>query len=381
MVAGLLWVFQQAAAEREQHPVLKKIQVLDSNNSPVQMRYHALVLPQSLDEPDYRMLRERTRSAVKLGDNEWENFMLLLAWVSTRWQHDPYAQAGTSSSALDILLQAEHGQRFSCVEYSKVLRDALIANGYAARTVSIQRKDTAYAGMGSAHVVVEAWSNTWDQWIYLDPQWGLFARYQDKPLNVYEIYQLKQQGLFDNIEWVGVVDGRPIDQNEYRQFLVEYFGYISVSARQDNSPVNLLLGLEGRQWPLTFQGLPRKSPLFSLDPADVYFSLDHTSVLLRYRMDSQPMKKQGVMEFDSEEEYLSRMPLFAALPDFDVITKNNMPWFSYLEISRDGGQWQRKETEPFRWLLHDGKNRLQVRAVNAAGRAGVATHIVIQYGD
>lgn len=370
-----------AYADQDRQPVLRKIHVLDSNNTPVQARYRTLVLPESLDVPEFQALRQRVQSVIKPDGDEMQNFELLLGWVSTRWQHDPYAQASASSTALDILRLGEQGQRFSCVEYSKVLRDVLIANGYAARTVSIQREDTAYAGIGSAHVVVEVWSNTQDKWIYLDPQWSVFAHYQSRPLSVYEIYQLKQQGLFDKIEWVGVLDRRTIDQDEYRRFLIGYFGFISVSAMLDDTRINLLLGLEGRQWPLTFQGLPRKSPVFSLDPADVYFNLNHTSIILRYRMDGQPMKKPGVMEFDSDQQYISRMPVFAALPDFDVYTKNSMPWFSHIEIARDDDHWQKQEVEPFRWNLHEGKNRLRVRSINTAGNAGGVTHITIQYGN
>lgn len=364
---------------------LARIEVQESNNYRLSSAYRRMLLPDRLDGSEYVALRQyaNLRLKTRLRD-ELDNIFDLTAWVHRRWQHDPYGVAPPQARSLDILQAAERGEKFSCTEYSKVLRDILRAYGYISRRATLQSPGIAYGGLGAAHVAVEVYSSQLDKWIFLDPQWGMYLQVQGKPISIYEYYQLKKQGK----EREAVI--RPVQENlhkdvaaeaaEYRAFLDQHLGYLSVDLLADQERVHVLLALQGGSWPLTFQGLPRNAQIFSDDPRDIYFDVNRVSLVLNYRDESQVLSKMNI-EFSSEQDYIDKMPDFAAIPDFIITPHHNMPWFSYYEYRIDGGGWIRLKEDTLRWRLGAGKNRLEMRAVNVQDRRGAATYLQIGYGS
>lgn len=106
----------------------------------------------------------------------WATATALLAWVSGLWRH---ANARINAGdALDVLEQVALGARYSCVEYSIVLAQALNARRIPARRVWLRRGDY-HDGVGQGHAVAEAWIDGLDRWVLLDGQHGAYWTGED----------------------------------------------------------------------------------------------------------------------------------------------------------------------------------------------------------
>ena len=386
LVVFLTWWACGALAQPD--APLRRIEVTDTNNFRLDQAAKTMALPDTLDAAEYVRLREYLAPRVRLGEEELDAIQQLADWVSRRWQHDAHGVAPLQFSAVDILQAAERGQRYSCTEYSKVLRDSLVALGFIARVVTLQSTDIEYGPPGTAHVLVEVWSNQLQKWIMVDPQWGLYPRDGTRWLDVLELYRLKKAGKLGRVAMVPVasVQRRPSEAQlralgeEYRAFVSGYLGYLSVPLRADRERIHLLFPLDGQRWPLTFHGLPRSAQVFTTDPSDIHFEPNRVSLVLTYRAHAQPVGVLGELEIESEQDYIAKLPKFAAVPDFDISMHHNMPWFAAYELAIDDAPWSRLGGESAHWQLHEGINLLRVRAVNAAGWRGPETFIEIRYG-
>ena len=113
---------------------------------------------------------------------------MLLGWVTDRWRHGEGSH-DTSDDANVVLDRVEQGERFACVEYTVVLTQALNAVQIPARPISLFRLDY-HAGLGTGHVVTEAWIDDLGKWVVLDGQNGAVWRDADGvPLSVLELQQ------------------------------------------------------------------------------------------------------------------------------------------------------------------------------------------------
>jgi len=363
---------------------LQRIIVEKSNNHRLSNAYQRMFLPTHIDSQEMFALKAYAGLKIKPRQrDEMENLLAVAVWVHQRWKHDPYGIATPDTTALEILQRAEQGARFSCTEYSKVLRDLYRAHGYVARLATLQAPDIAYSGLGTAHVAVEVYSSRLDKWIFIDPQWGLYPQHRGLAINLYEYFQLKSQGRQKEVHFVplkkGLLSNAEQEAVAYREFLHQHLGYLSVDLTTDEEQVHVLLAMEGRSWPLTFQGLPRNAQIYSSDPQDLYFDMNRVSLVLNFRYEAQPLSRLNI-DYGSEQEYLQKMPMFAAVPDFIVHAHNNMPWFSHYIYRTGGGKWKTVQQDSWDWTLHKGENLLEVRAVNTQGIMGPTTFFRIYYG-
>lgn len=362
---------------------LKKIEVTGSNNLRLNSTYRRMLLPDSLDSSLYKSLRAYMGIRLDtLHGKDFSNIRKITAWVNKKWVHNPYGIAPVEANGMDILNAVDRGEKFSCLEYSKLLRDVLHANGYVARIVTLQSHEIDYSGPGTAHVAVEVYLSSQEKWIYIDPQWGIYLKSNDRLLNIYEYQKLVGTEKIHDVQIVNVHNNKPVTDREYSdysEFIKQYLGFYSVDVIAEEERVHMLLALQGKKWPVTFQGLPRISQIYSEEHNDVYFDLNRTSMVLMYRPQSQALHSRNI-EIYSVDDYMEKMPEFAAVPDFDIALHNNMPWFDHYEYRIDKGKWNsKKKNERIRWLLHRGGNDLQVRAVNSQGRYGPVTYISMNY--
>ncbi len=391
VVGSTLWSF--AAVGQEQSPaappsVLKTIELLETRNAPLDLRAGLLVVPDTIADERHSRLRTYARDSVaETSGDEFNHVRRIAAWVHARIQHDPFNAAPAQSSAQEILSRAEKGERFSCVEYSRVLKETLAAFGYVARTLSLHSATAAYGALGSGHVANEVWSNQLDQWFFVDAQWGLYAQLAGRPLSFYELYLLKREGRFAEVRFVPLDETDPLSgamqrdrEAEYRQFITGYFGYLSVRYLQAEHVANLVLPLAGTTLPLTFQGLGRSGQLFTAEARDHYFSLNHSNILLYYQQQASAQRLQGQVDIPTAEEYVAQMAEFAATPDFLVVLHHNMPWFDHFEVALDDAPWQRVDDNQFSWSAREGVQTLKARAVNEAGVAGPVASLTLRYG-
>lgn len=376
-------------SNRVEKKALRTIEVVESVNPPLNPRARKLVLANDIRDAYHRSLRSYLKGehALDLSSDPGAQLQIA-AWVHDHIAHDSYNTALDEATTLEILQRATSGERFSCADFSNVLKDLLGAFGFVSRVVSLQSPNIAYGSLGSGHVANEFWSNTLDKWIFVDAQWGLDARHLGQPLNFYEIARLRQAGKFGEVEFFPVNPGASSDPKklkqkirEYRAFLKDYFGFLSARYRYVEQTVNMVLPIEGRSLPLTFQRLGRNGQMLTTDPAEHYFSLNHTSILLYYR--DQPTSGHPLSGVDtkSSDDYLARMPQFAAQPDYTVMLYSNTPWMDRYEFSVDGGAWKALEENTVTWTLHAGINRFATRAVNHAGIAGPKSVLAIRYGS
>ena len=381
--------FGDGPARVEKTP-LRTIEVIESVNPPLNPGARKLILASDILDPYHRSLRNTLLSdhdqTVDLSSDPAAQFHIA-AWVHAQIKHDSFNTALDEATTLEILQRAKGGERFSCADFGNVLNDMLGAFGYVSRVVSLQSPNIAYGTLGSGHVANEFWSNTFDKWVFVDAQWGLYARHQGRPLNFYEMAKLRKAGKFGDVQFVSVdpataSNPKKLQQQirEYRAFLNDYFGYLSARYRFVEQTVNLVLPLEGRSLPLTFQGLGRNGQMFTTDPAEHYFSLNHTNILLYYREQQTSGHPLSGVNTKSSDDYLARMPQFAARPDYTVVLYSNTPWKDGFEYAVDGGPWKELDDNSVTWTLHEGVNRFAARTVNHAGVAGPKSEIAIRYG-
>lgn len=164
---------------------------------------------------------------------------MLLGWVTDRWRHS----GGSHDSSQDanvVLDRVEGGERFACVEYTVVLTQALNAEQIPARPVSLFRLDY-HAGLGTGHVVTEAWIDDLGKWILLDGQNGaLWRDAAGVPLSVLELQQRYLAG--DRPEYSG--RGQNFEARDAADWF-KYFYAASVSDVLAWSPAPYVPVMEG----------------------------------------------------------------------------------------------------------------------------------------
>jgi hypothetical protein len=183
---------------------IKKITIIEENNPVLNFDYKKLGLPDSIQTVEYTELKKYVQSNISLkSTDEPELFFELMEWVSNQWKHNGWHVAPDSLNSLEILKSAKYDeQEYRCVEYGSVLHDVLVSFGYVARQVGIKHVDADYGGAGMGHVATEVWSNNYNKWIFLDPQFGIYAKHNDIPLNIYDIYKLKSNDQFKEIRFM-----------------------------------------------------------------------------------------------------------------------------------------------------------------------------------
>ncbi len=363
---------------------IPKIKILESNNNVLNLNYEKLILPESIATDEYIQLKKYVKANIKFkADQEPNIFFNLMQWVSNQWDHNGWNAAPDSLTSLDILTSAKtEGVQYRCVEYGKVLHDILLSFGYVARTVGLKSVNVDYGGAGMGHVATEVWSNKLQKWIFLDPQFNIYAAYQKEPLNIYEIYKLKANGKFDKIKFVHPDTSLSQKEDEnYANFLKNYLGYVDIAQNLNNTKYNLILKLEGKREYLTFQAFPMSNNIFTTNFKDLYFDLNRTMVLFDYTADEyqRVQKIYSKLKIQTEEDFNKNMHLFAARPQFKLTFLNNMPWFKEYIVYLNGNLLLKEKSE-YIVSLNKGKNTLEIIPVNTAGVEGVPTKIIIEYG-
>jgi len=382
ILLSLLLYFLTMNAYCEDDKKLYKIEIIKSSNFVIKDDYLHLLYPEKIDSPEYKELKEYVLKNIQTDPSKDPEFIIeVLDWVGHQWKHNGFNEAPESMTSMEILQRARKGEQFRCVEYGKVLKDILLAFGYLSRTVALKTSSAPYGGLGQGHVATEVWSNSLRKWIFVDPQFSIYVKHRGSFLNYYEIYELKKDGKFNEIEFFLTKkfnEKKEIDDyvDNYRKFISRYMGSIDMSYRLGEKTVRLVLMMEGKNNFLTFQGLPYNNAIFTSDVRDLYFDLNRSIIFFTYR-DNQTLKDLS-KDITTNEDYLKKMPLFAAKPDFIINFQNNMPWFDYYELSINGTVVTVKEKE-YSLSLREGLNEIQVVGINRAGLKGIPSDITIKY--
>ena len=367
-------------------PKFKKISITESNNAP----YFLYSGEGVFAKRDLAYLTELKTYVEAHGfpteeKNGEVNFMLSsLKWVSSQWDHDGMNEPAKGAKGLDVLKNVyQKNIKYRCVEYGLVLSDVLQAYGFVTRSIALRSVDVAYGKPGSGHVATEVWANALDKWIFLDGQFGLYltTRGSTTPLNYYEIFQEKKAGRWDALELHFLKPSTNVaqDTKDYKTFLSNYFGYISVSDGAVGAPrVSLLL--ESHNQSVTFQGMQQDDVIFTDDVRLVYPEMNRVAIVMTYRHAPPDFKSLfGKLKIENNEDYLKNMGAFAAVPEFVANLKTTEPFFDHYEYRIDSRKWSSLSENSFEWNVKKPTSRLEVRAVNKFGRPGPVTFMVVTY--
>lgn len=369
-------------------PKTKKIVIVESNNERLDNKENTIPFRIDISDSSLFKLREYVTSQIHLPmDSDPQTILSVMEWVRNQWAHDGFNEPPASATSLEILKLAQQGAKYSCNEYGAVFSDILLSLGYISRIVNLNSIDIAYGPLGMGHVASEVWSNSLQKWIFIDPQFCMSARYKGQYLNYYEIYQVRKQGKFNDIEFVmpnSYIKNNKLNKTqlvaEYRKFLQNYFGYLVTPYRRDNFSSLMVLMLDAKEQFLTNQGLSSNPLVFTHDPKDFYFSINRTLIVFNYQAFS-PSWSQIVNEYQLQtmQDYKDNMYKFAAKPEFTLLFQNNMPWFDHYEFQIENGSWIPLHNDLVNWMARDGINTIHARSINFAGIPGPTTTIRIKY--
>lgn len=360
---------------------LKRITIVENKNPILNFNYERLTLEDSINTLEFSELKKYvTSKKIIKSKNEPELYFELMEWVSNQWEHNGWNAAPDSLNSLGILKSVhEDGQQYRCVEYGVVLNDILNSFGYVARTVGLKHENVDYGGAGMGHVATEVWSNKLNKWIFLDPQFGIYAQKDNVPLNIFEIYTVKKVGDFDKIVFMEAKTNKA--NNDYGiGFLTNYLGYIDIKQKHRNQSYSLALKMEGERDFLTFQAFPISKVAFTNNVEDLYFSLNQTMVLFDYIEDEirRTEEEYGKLDIKTVEDFNKNMAMFAAKPNFKVSFDNNMPWFKNYRVKLNNSVID-EQNGKYYVNLNEGVNTLTVIAVNQNGIEGIPTVIKLKY--
>ncbi len=299
---------------------------------------------EDLNRPEFDTLRNtyHLQRVVEAGKTEFEKMTRLLDWVSRRWVHDGGNMA-SDRSALAILREADKGKRFCCANYADVLMDCMRALGYPARFVGLVRDVTAFETGG--HGCVEVWSNQYQKWIMFDGQNNAWWEHDNIPLNAYECHRLFMSGDLDELEFVG--QHEHFDYPQLRLHWIAYFHRVA-SYWMDT---NYVLVSDTDMPDLIVGRVPNNDQLTD-EYEKIYPRLNRTGITLR---------------IDPE----------GPLDSLEVILDHTMPYFDHFLVRFDDSEWQEAQ-DTLAWVLHDGANTIEARAVNTVGVEGMPSRIVLQ---
>lgn len=365
----------------------KKVSIIESNNYKLAEDYRYMLVPTNIEDKDFSLLRSYVSERLDLSQyKDPEVIFKTMEWVSMQWKHNGYNTPPEGASSYEILQNVKNGAQYRCVEYGKVTADILTAFGYISRAIGIATSHEAYGPGGMAHMVTEAWSNELDKWIFIDPQCCICCRHNGKYLNFYEMYCLKKENKFNDIEFIvpdEYLNANKLDKKEhiedYKAFISMYFGFMNIKYMLDGSPKSLRIALEGKGQPLTFQGLPANYYVYTEEIKDLYYPINHTQVVFEFRDRESYYNKLMSLNIRDAQGFLDNMHIFAAVPDFIMHLYNNSVWFDYFEVSFDGEKWTRIEGNKVERKLAEGISTIKARAINKAGVPGVSTVIKIEY--
>lgn len=372
---------------------LKKITIVNPTNWSLNKNYTVLDLPDSINTPAAKELKTWVLdNGLQQKEKDIEMILGALSWVSSQWSHDGSNSADNLTS-LQILKNAKQGIRYRCVEYGRVLASVLRSMGYISRGISMEAVGSPYGPPGSGHFATEVWCDDLQKWIFLDPQFCIYTQYNGKFLNYYEMYELKKQGKWKEINFIVskgykgyLAQGSPSEEahiTDYKKFLANYFGAININGRLKNKSVIYKLLLEDPNQGLSFQGFSKDDIIYMKTPDELYFPLNQNTVIFKFK-DPQvqhnkyyQLSREGkIKNFEDQVRYMGE---FSALPNFLIYQDSNMPWLSHYELFLNYQKIEMNSQGFFEVSLKETNNTLRSVAVNKNGKKGSETVIQLKY--
>ena len=345
------------------------IGIVKTNNTPLNVQAAFYPFPSKPSDPEMKKLRRLTTKDCNL--SQIEEFVAMrraLSWVHSQWSHHPTNSIAQQSTSLEILDRAKKGDRFTCVEYSKVLTDILICWGYPARMVGLTRRSITNPTPGARHVGVEAWSNRQNKWIYLDPQFGTFPMQDTFWLNAFEFGRALDDGSLSLQIYVATKNDEKLGPEEdslvssYRTYIVKHTRFVDIPFISNGNLGMLMCVPSDRTPPLLFQGTPMSNIEYTYDAKDLYAPLGKVNIIMKYNYSAN--RPESPMEH----------------PEYILKFVTSSPWIQYFEVQCDNGEWKKIASDNYKWFLHEGLNDIRVRAITASGHHTLSSDYTLFHG-
>jgi len=342
----------------------QKVTVTSADNQQIVRSPHMFVYERT-DEPQLAGLRERYAldSVVKGAKNDFEQAIRLQLWVIDhlnfgRPAHHDY-------NALKLLGDAERGRTFYCTHYSYVFMQCCMAMGIPTRKLST-----------IGHASNEFWSNHYRKWITIECTRGHYFEMGGVPLDALAVHNeyARNKGVDMDFSRGSERAIRKVSLKRQERGMIadaqERYAWFAVLMRNNVLSVPFALGEIRWLWyrddfnrklkelvirkgerPHRFRERPGQGwepiRIVTENPDDLYWTLNQA------------------------ELHLTAGPSWV-----EVSAATVTPDFARFEARFDKGDWQRVDAT-FGWPLHTGRNRLEVRPVNAFARPGITSTITL----
>ena len=290
--------------------------------------------------------------------NDFERAIALRNFVKSLWHH------GTSGAdffdpkdfdALKIIELAHQGKKFWCQVYALVYTELANYVGLVSRLVMLSSE-----GYKFDHGVVETWSNLFNKWVLMDPDFNIHYELNGIPLNAVELHNIWSEKKWNLVK---VIKGfpRPVGydvETRSKYKLINLYAYVRIDLRND----------------YYWNRFPKGHPSVSDENTLLWYDPIFPPIL------SFEMKTNKYSDFYWSLNYvrINIDPFQISNNLVPMLLDTCTPWFSYYWVVIDNKKQIKLNSNRYSWYLHNGINRFKVCPVNKFGYKGICSEIAIK---
>jgi hypothetical protein len=365
LLAACLGGSSPPAESAQAHELSYTISVNGDLTEGVPLRFEPLQFPR-LDE---LRQRESLDSVTAGADSEFSEFLQLRDWASSQWPAgypDPYPP-WDAITVLDWIRQGTTGG--FCAQYAQVLVQSLAALGHQARYIEIGSTDNPYA-----HFLPEVWSNQFNKWVVLDPDFNLHFERDGIPLSALEVHDALVRSELEDVD-IMVGPRRPGHSNPaswpLRTAELYYYVRVHLNANHLSAP---------HEHPFH-----RYNDMIEwLDELTVPWEFSEVeSVFAKVRLTNLQTDDRAYFEGRLNQVFVSVESNVAGV--LQIRLENNSHGFLTYQMRtlarvRDNRPWQDHASSTVIWRPSRQSRILELRAVNQSGIPGPVSRVSVPFG-
>lgn len=222
---------------------------------------------ESPEAPHLVALRKRfdLDSVVAGPGGEYDAQMRLATWIGTRFEHgvDEVPGGRQVCDPVAVIEAGQKGSRFWCEIAARTMMQAAKAVGWPARVITASRDAYTWE-----HAVAELWSNQFDKWFVVDPDFNVVFEADGVPLSAWEL--VHQGPALQASNRLVIRRFAPLKQGIEPQDLVQFFAYVHVDERSDWCSRSLAVGSPaGGDIATLWTARPGRGPVLTVIPMAV----------------------------------------------------------------------------------------------------------------
>ncbi|HBA59869.1 MAG TPA: hypothetical protein DCZ92_03425 [Elusimicrobia bacterium] len=325
---------------------------------------------EDLLHPRLRFLREREKleSVTASGRTQFEKIVALRKWTRSQWPpgskffYPPW-------DAVEILdLARKHKNYGFCAQYGVVFLQACLSMGIHARYLDIV-----------GHFVTEVWSDEFDKWILMDPNFDLHYEKNGIPLNAREICEAYWKTGGENLYSVDSAYKR----TQIKKSDIELFRMYALYLRNNQLANPVSMTRNGKSEKLEHAPDFRRYPQIGAGPSQVTYV--HTAVAFKNDYAGENFTMWPLLtDSDTYTRPLNQTIInIVKSKDQDnrikvVLLHDQAPAFGSFLVKFNDGAWQ-KAPERMAGELTPGFNKLSARILTKFGWQGPESSVTLFY--